>query len=238
MNGKIDIPWKSEEEFYNLHAYKLFSHSEFYHVAVLGNSAQEFLQNIIKRARIEPGAKILDLGCGSGYLVNELRKIGNACGISTSSECIRFCQEKYPLSRYELGNMESFDEKGLTHVIALESLGYADPEKTLINIFSNLDPGGYFYIKEWCRYEHESMAQSINREIFEDYWKYYPKTVLDMIQIATQCGFELIEFHDLTGKTNYDLFMETVPLHLCEFSLPFPKIWIGLAAEFLLRKPE
>lgn len=238
MNEKIDIPWKSEEEFYNLHAFDLFSHFEFYHVAVLGNSAQEFMEHIIERARIAPGDRILDLGCGSGYLVNELSKLGEACGISTSAECIKFCKEQYPSSRYELGNMETYKANDLTHALALESLAYADLEKTMNNVFSSLAPGGYFYCKDWCKYERESMAQTINREVFEYYWKYYPKTVLNMIQTATRCGFELVEFRDLTGKTNYDFFMETVPLHRREFALPFPDVWIGLAAEFLFKKPD
>lgn len=238
MKPNQELPWSTEREFYELHSKKMFSHFEFYHLAMIGNSATEFLSHIISKSRINAGAKVLDLGCGSGYVVNELNKIGEAIGISTSTSCIDFCKHKYPTNRYEIGNMEYFKCEELTHALALESLGYANPSKTFKITFSNLLPGGYFYIKDWCRYEHESNAQKINRVAFEHYWKYFPKTVAKYVQIASDCGFQLIEYSDITNRTNYDFFNETISLHDKEFTLPFPEISLGVAAEFLFLKPD
>lgn len=232
------LPWQTEKEFYDLHATILFSQFEFYHTALVGNSAEEFLQYIITKARINKESRILDMGCGSGYLVHQLNKVGYACGISTSENCISYCLKKYPESRFEVGSMEDFEMKNLTHILSLESIGYSNVKKTFQNAFSNLIPGGLFYIKDWCRYKHEYREQTKNRKAFQHYWKYKPKTVAKMVQIATKTGFNLIEYHDLTDLINVSFFNETVPLNQSVFTLPFPDENFQVAAEFLFQKPQ
>ena len=41
-----DLPWKNETEFYNLHSKEIFSEFPFYHLSMVGNTKEEFLNYI------------------------------------------------------------------------------------------------------------------------------------------------------------------------------------------------
>jgi len=130
-NQSQKLPWNNEQEFYELHAEELFSNFPFYHSAMMGETKEEFVKYIVKQARIKPGSKVIDLGCGSGYLVGAIRNFCESRGISTSKACIQQARKNYPEAQFEIGNMESYSLSGSTHFLALESMGYSDYKKNM-----------------------------------------------------------------------------------------------------------
>ncbi|MCB9361264.1 MAG: methyltransferase domain-containing protein [Flavobacteriales bacterium] len=96
MKDSTQLPWSTEEEFYDLHTNKFFSKDKFYHVYIIGSNDKEFADYIISKLNLTPESKVVDLGCGSGYLVSEISKICECIGISTSKQSIKKAKENYP----------------------------------------------------------------------------------------------------------------------------------------------
>ena len=56
MNNSNQLPWKTEEEFYDLHAANVFKKDTFYHVNMIGKNEEEnakYLDIIIKHSKGE-----------------------------------------------------------------------------------------------------------------------------------------------------------------------------------------
>lgn len=231
-----NLPWQNEKEFYDLHSKGIFSRFPFYHVSMIGKTKEEFLEYIIQKAKINENSNVVDLGCGSGYVAASLNKICSCVGISTSSECISQCLLNYPNGKYEIANMENYQNSKVTHFLALESIGYSNISITLKNVFTNLTEGGIFYVKDLVRLYKESEKEEANRKYWEKYWCYNSFSVPEIIRIAYLFNFKLLEFNDITSKINSQMFRESLKYNKVEFTLPYPKVNFLLAAEFIFVK--
>jgi cyclopropane fatty-acyl-phospholipid synthase-like methyltransferase len=231
------LPWKNEKEFYDLHSKKIFSNFNFYHVSKVGKTDLDFLNHIIKKARIFPNARVLDLGCGSGYVIGKLKDLNcDGIGISTSPECIKQAKKNFPNGNFQIGNMENYNFDNITHVLALESIGYSNIKITLKNIYKNLNKGGIFYIKDLFLKYNETDKEKENRIHWENYWKYKSCTIVELINIAYETGFRLIEFNDLSGKINNKEFLESLKYNLVKYEIPNPDVNFLIPAEFVFIK--
>jgi cyclopropane fatty-acyl-phospholipid synthase-like methyltransferase len=230
------LPWNNEQEFNELHAQDIFGRYAFYHVAMIGNSTEEFLQYIIDQARIVKKSRIVDLGCGSGFVVNALHDSCDIVGISNSSGCIAQCKKNFPNAHYYVANMEDYQRNNLTHLLSLESLGYANITRTFSNSFSNLQKQGIFYIKEWCLPERETRQEQENRQYWEYYWKYTLYKIIGIIAIAQAAGFTLLQYQNLSGKINNRMFLDSLQYHKPAYSPPHPQVDILIPTEFIFIK--
>ena len=228
--------WENETEFYDLHSEDIFSKFPFYHTAMIGNTEEEFLNYIIKTSKIDSNSRVVDLGCGGGYVVNCLNKFCKSIGISTSEKCIQQAKINYPDSEFEVANMETFLKKDSTHFLTLESMGYADIEKTFKNIYNNLQKNGILYTKEWYKKFKETKEQVENRKHFEHYFKYYPHNITDVITIAYESGFHLLSLKDLSNKFNANMYLECSKYHKVEYISPYPEISFVNSMELLFIK--
>lgn len=113
----------------------------------------EFIKEINEFASsFDKEDKILDLGCGSGYITNYLIEKGlNATGIDFSSEMIKIAKKKYPKLNFLLDdflNIEKhFDENSIDGLIAIYSLYFIPKEQfeVMLNSLSKvLKNGGLF----------------------------------------------------------------------------------------------
>jgi cyclopropane fatty-acyl-phospholipid synthase-like methyltransferase len=214
--------WRTETEYYERHATRVFSRYPFFHYGMIGDTPEAFLQHITGKLSLQSDSRLLDLGCGSGYLAGKVSTICHATGISTSRKCIDGCRARYPSAYFEVADMESYVSPDTTHVTALESLGYADAATTMRRIAGNLVPGGIFYLKELCRHDAEDDEQLANRLYWENFWKYRALPVGDLIRHANDAGLELIEFHDLRGRVNSATYVSSLKLNESEYRNPFP----------------
>jgi SAM-dependent methyltransferase len=109
------------------------------------------VRNILRTVGAIDGLRVLDVGCGGGYFVEQFSLKGAQCsGVDYSPHAVAFAKNRYPsrdvrlLTGYELGIFEpgSFDVVTLIDVIE----HVADAPKLLSEIKHLLKPGGRLII--------------------------------------------------------------------------------------------
>lgn len=240
MKDSNQLPWNTSEEFYDLHSDSFFSSGKFYHSNMIGHTDKSFSQYVISKLNLKPTDKVVDLGCGSGYLVNEISKICNCIGISNSKKSIELAKKNFPTSTFEVANMENFKIDNVTHFLSLESIGYSDINKTLANVFNQLIDGGIFYIKDISFVSNQCKEEKENLEYWTNYWKYKTFTTPEMIQNAYATGFKLNIFRDLhlDSRLNLKSFMDTLKDNIVPEQYPYPDYGVHIGTEFIFQKKK
>ena len=111
-------------------------------------SNARLIDAIVRLGAFKPGARIADLGCGSGVFTDLLRERGCDCvGLDLSPKLVEIGRRKYPGIEFIEGDVEhlpfpdaSFDGvllSGLVHHLP-------DPSKCAAEVFRVLRPGGRF----------------------------------------------------------------------------------------------
>jgi trans-aconitate methyltransferase len=202
MKNKTKYLWKDGKEFYDIQSKELFSHLDevpFYHVGVVGDSPEDFIDYIINENGIDLTSKVVDFGCGGGYVVNKLSNLCEVEGISDSKECIKQARINYPSNKFLVENMETYSGRNKTHCLTLESLFYSNVEQTFNNTNKVLNKGGIFSIKEWFSLDNDDKYTLENREYWQDAMKYYPLKTLEVIKIAENNGFKLLKMKEIVN---------------------------------------
>jgi cyclopropane fatty-acyl-phospholipid synthase-like methyltransferase len=218
------LPWRNEREFYDLHSADLFHHYDFYDASIIGDTDQDCLSFMLGELRLDQTSTLIDLGCGSGYLASAASQIcRKAIGISTSKECIRVCKERRGENeklKFLVANMENYVHKGATHVVAMESMGYASLKKTFRSVNKSLGYGGIFYIKEVARLVFETQERRENRQYVENYYKYKHRLTADIIKSAQVHGFDIMALQDRTDSQNNAFFLDSSKYNKSPLCLP------------------
>lgn len=142
MTAPLSQNKTSEIAFFDSHggsnAYDVFS----------PDTNERLIDIFIRLSGLKPGARIADLGCGSGVFSNLLRQRGYVCtGVDLSPALIRIAKKKYPGIEFIEGDVEnlpfpdaSFDGvllAGILHHFSDRSLFVAEVKRIL-------KPGGKF----------------------------------------------------------------------------------------------
>jgi SAM-dependent methyltransferase len=110
-------------------------------------------EQAIARMRVPPDARVLDVGCGSGWATRLLADYafnGDVTGIDISDEMIRVARESsrsHPNVDFQIASAEQlpFNDQEFTHAFSMESLYYyRNILKALKEIHRVLKPGGLF----------------------------------------------------------------------------------------------
>lgn len=100
----------------------------------------------IDRYLEKPGdLKILDIGCGTGVMLNALGDKGKVCGMDMSDEAINFAREVFsgPVERGSLPDDVPYEKNSFDLVTALDVIEHVDRDlDSLETIHSLLAPGG------------------------------------------------------------------------------------------------
>jgi ubiquinone/menaquinone biosynthesis C-methylase UbiE len=112
-------------------------------------------QNLVSRRRfalemiesqLAPGSKILDVGCGTGHLANELMRRGyQAWGVDFSQGMVRYAREHYAADRFQVGDIERipFPDNTFDGIVCLGVMEYlSNDEPALREMWRVLKPGG------------------------------------------------------------------------------------------------
>lgn len=127
-------------------------------------------EQAIAKMNVPPHARVLDVGCGSGWasrLLAEYARDGHVTGIDISDEMVRVARKSSESFRnvdYQTASAEAlpFADGEFTHAFSMESLYYyADIRKALREIQRVLTPGGLFVAVVDMYWESEATHQWI-----------------------------------------------------------------------------
>jgi arsenite methyltransferase len=125
----------------------------------------------IQSMRVPPEARVLDVGCGSGWATRLLSGYainGQVTGIDISDEMIRVARESsstFPNADFEVASAEQmpFADSEFTHAFSMESLYYyANIPQALAEIHRVLRTGGLFVAVMDLYWENEATHQWID----------------------------------------------------------------------------
>ena len=128
-------------------------------------------EQAIARMRVKPEARVLDVGCGSGWATRLLADYafkGRVTGIDISDEMVelaRASSQAHANVHYEVASAEKlpFADSEFTHAFSMESLYYyRDIPQALKEIHRVLRPGGLFVAVVDLYWENEATHQWID----------------------------------------------------------------------------
>lgn len=168
------------------------------------NEIQEFALQFAEKA------KVLDLGCGSGYITNYLHNQNlNSIGLDFSQEMINIARTKYPNIDFLLADFVNidkyFDENSIDGLIAIYSLYFVPKEQfesVLMALSRVLKSDGKFLFVTQIGDGEDFITTPLMKENNIDkklYVNYYKQEELETI--LNRCNFE-IEY--LKSKYDYD----------------------------------
>lgn len=133
---------QKEIDFFNRHAT-----ADSYDVFV-PESSKRLIETCVQVAHFPRGAKVADLGCGSGVFTDLLDQLGyEATGLDISPKLIELAQAKYPNVEFRLGDVEHlpFPDASLDGIL-LSGLVHHLPNPALCaaEVLRVLRPGGRF----------------------------------------------------------------------------------------------
>src|SRR5437764_2407176 len=128
-------------------------------------------EQAIAKMRINPEARVLDVGCGSGWatrLLADYASNGRVAGIDISDDMVELARESsqsHANVDYEVASAEKlpFADNEFTHAFSMESLYYyRDVLQALKEIHRVLKPGGLFVAVVDLYWENEATHQWID----------------------------------------------------------------------------
>ena len=161
-----------------------------------------FLEHLMLQ-HISKGARILDLGCGSGKLLQQLHLRGyKTTGIDASKELLRYARINAPESEFILNDIRTFElpptfDAVVSHLVLLFIINLDELTSVFRNVYTALQNNGLFVftipITDWFHeiappiFDHVNVNDECALiEIFH----YQPEQRMWEIKVT---GFELIE---------------------------------------------
>ena len=184
-------------------------------------SAREFYPFTASLLPAEPGARVLDLGCGTGLELNwyfERNPAASVTGIDLAEGMLAALRAKFPGKDLELIRASYFDEpfgeECFDAAVSVESLHHftAERKRPLYEkIFRSLKRGGCFILTDYFAEseEHEAFYQNELRRmkaeqgISDDEFYHYdtPLTLEHELEVLRAAGFDPIEQLGRWGAT-------------------------------------
>jgi trans-aconitate methyltransferase len=107
----------------------------------------QYGESVLELLDVKPGERILDLGCGTGHLTNEIKSHGaEVTGIDASADMIARATETYPGVNFKVADATDFhfDEK-FDAVFSNATLHWIHKADEAIKcVYESLKPGGRF----------------------------------------------------------------------------------------------
>ena len=172
------------------------------HIYEEGNSpmheslTKEVVAKYIDPLNLPKDAKILDMGCGPGYFLNEMKERGytNTVGITLSPGDIATCESNgHTIKKYDLSFLPQSDgyyDESVDFIFSRHSLEHSPyPIFTLMEYNRVLKQGGKIYIEvpqPNCERQHE---YNLNH--------YSILGENQLVALLTRCGFNIEQFNNL-----------------------------------------
>lgn len=129
-------------------------------------TARATLQTIpvlLSHARLFPGARVLDAGCGSGYVAACASLLGaEAEGLDFSQGMVDEARNQFPHLSFNLGDVEKLPAPDRSFDAVLSNIvlfHVADPGRAMAEAVRVLKPGGRFVFSQWLGPEQSECYQ-------------------------------------------------------------------------------
>lgn len=134
--------------------------------------------------------KILEIGCGSGEIIEKLAKDHDVLGIDISQDALDFCVKR-GLKNLLKGDINELDilkyQNSFDYVLALDVLEHIqDDFETMKRAYSMLKPGGYFIVNVPAH----KFLWSEHDEALHHQRRYHS---LEIKQKLTDAGFDIVK---------------------------------------------
>jgi len=142
----------------------------------------------------------LDIGCGTGVLMNELDRLGyNVYGIDKSADMVEFCRNKYPKLKLKCDdflNPMAYERNTFTHLLCTQSTIYQFKDKVEFfrNCYIFMKPGAYLIVHMIDVDKFDTISPVGRPALLEDAQKYSDERIT-----ATE-----VDFVDFTYKNAFD----------------------------------
>lgn len=172
---------------------------------------QAIHQRLLEFVQLSDRPQVLDLGCGTGRLLNRLAAQFPdlwGTGLDLAPEMIRQARQRnqhHPRLIYVQGNAEAlpFAEGQFDAVFnTLSFLHYPNPTTVLTQVQRVLRPGGHFYLVDLVPWKPAASASVLPSLIGR--MRFYSQEVRQ--QLGQQAGLSCLEHHYLLGPVMLTIF--------------------------------
>ncbi|MBV7273732.1 class I SAM-dependent methyltransferase [Clostridiaceae bacterium UIB06] len=158
----------------------------------------EYGKSLIEFVNVEKNQKILDLGCGTGRLTNELVKNGaTVIGIDSSADMIKKAKLNYPNLNFQVADATNLDFKNYFDTVFSNAVFHWIPnqEKLLYSIYNSLKDNGKLICEFGAKNNVYQIQTGFEKALKQNGYSYYSEFFLPSKEeyklLLEKAGFEI-----------------------------------------------
>lgn len=157
---------------------------------------------LVRRAFLPLGERVLDVGCGEGATLYHLGAPAGAVGVDLFEEKLVFARERLPACRFVAASVESmpFEAGSFDHVLVRDVIHHLDEPAQLVDECCRvLVPGGRIDVLEPCRYNPliflHALANPAERGELESTLPFLVETLSRRFSVVTTMRYQAMPIH-------------------------------------------